>query len=96
MVITSSKFWGDLSSLLVTAGLVSSSALDLFEGCGQSRVIHRVDILLGDHGDVFIHLLEWFPGTLGLVVPLSSNQHLDRLAIIVIVSVVDTFHQESL
>ena len=91
-----SQFWGGLSSLLVTASLVSDSALDFFEGCGQPRVVHRVHVLLGDYGDVFIHLLEWFPGTLGLVVPLSPNQHLDRLAVIAIAPVVDTLDQESL
>ena len=59
-------------SLVVTARLISDSDLDLFECGGQFRVIHRAHILLGDHCDVFIHLLEWFPGALGLVVPLSS------------------------
>ena len=57
---------------IVTARLVSDSAFDLIEGGRQSSVIHSVHILLGDHYDIFIHLLEWFPGTLGLVVPLSS------------------------
>ena len=60
-------------SLVVTACLISDSDLDFFECGGQSRVIHGVHVLLGDHCDVFIHLLEWFPGTLGLVVSLSSH-----------------------
>ena len=59
-------------SLVVTARLVSDSDLDLFKCGGQSRVIHRDHMLLGDHCDVFTHLLEWFPGSLGLVVPLPS------------------------
>ena len=83
-------------SLVVTARLVSDSDLDLFERGGQSRVVHGVHILLGDHLDILIHLLEWFPGTLGLVVPLSSYQHLDRLAIFIIAPVVNTLDQESL
>ena len=77
-------------SLVVTARLISDSDLDLFECGGQSRVIHGVHVLLGDHCDVFIHLLKWFPSTLGLVVPLPSYKHLDRLTIFIISPVVNT------